>query len=484
MLNIDDQTQAKQIAWEAGSLRYKLQPKQRKVYDAIRGCSPDEIFTVLCSRGFGKTFITSLISAEVARRYDNVNILIISSTLKSLRRVIRPTYDLIFDDCPQEFQPQENRQDNIFEFPNGTKIHLIPAENNHIQKVRGIHNVALVLIDEAGFFGDEDDSFPLDHVIEDIILPTFLRTHQKARIIMTSTVPEVPNHPFQQYYQRAERNGASAKFTIYESDIPEERILEIKSKYRNENSWKREMLCEWAFDESRLLFPEMKQEFIVPIKADEFFVYYHKYFSVDIGGVDKTVGLFYYYDFKRAKACFVDELVYEGREWTTDQLAEKTRSYEDRLWGGSDKVYVRVGDNPSSVFFSDLTRKYNLAIRQTGKDSLAAMVSEARIWLQSGRVEIDPRCKLFIQTLKEGVWNKSKDEFARSTSLGHMDAAAAFIYAIRNIDTSTNPIPRTHNFDPHNQYWGEATNKSENERQLEKVFVRSNPFLQNHDDNS
>ena len=102
---------------------------------------------------------------EEAAPKDDSQILIISATLKKLRTIIKPAFDTLLLDCPEDLRPKYNGQDSYYQFPGGIRAHLVGAEMGHIEDIRGIHKVKLVLIDEAAFFGDEDDSYPLDYVI-------------------------------------------------------------------------------------------------------------------------------------------------------------------------------------------------------------------------------------------------------------------------------------------------------------------------------
>lgn len=473
-LDPQERVEAIKGAWTIGRLRYKLEPQQRKVYDIMSGAVPEEPFVVVCSRGFGKTFIGCTKVLEAARQFSNVNILIISSTLKNLRKIVKPAFDTLLEDCPEEFKPKWNAQDSSYEFPNGVFVHLVAAEKGHIEKIRGLHRVVYVLIDEAAFFGDEEDSFPLDHVIENIINPMFLRTQSKARIVMTSTPPEVPNHPFKEYFLRSKLANSCATFTIYESDIPLEKIEEDRRRCKNEIAWRRERLCEWIIDEDRMIIPEWKEDFVKAYEKDAYFPYWDKYFSCDIGTVDKTVGLFAFYDLKNARIHVVDEVSFEGRAWTTQDLANQIWMKEEEHWGQNPKVYRRVGDNNNQILLSDLTTLHRLPIIPTSKDTLQAMVNEARMWVRAGRVTVDPKAKLLIETLKNGIWNKSKDEFGQSKNLGHMDAIAALIYLIRNIDTQHNPVPATFGFDPSNQYWDQKPSET---KVIADALIKDNPFL-------
>jgi hypothetical protein len=59
---------------------------------------------------------------------------------------------------------------------------------------------------------------------------------------------------------------------------------------------------------------------------------------------------------------------------------------------------------------------------------------------RQGKIEVDPKCKLLIATLKSGQFNKQRNDFARTEALGHCDAIATLMYAARCFDRS-NPYP-------------------------------------------
>lgn len=481
MLTAEAKEEAIQQAWEIGRLRYKLQPKQREAYDTVWRANPEEPFCFICHRGFGKTFIESVICMETSRQAEeSESILIISSTLKKLRTVVKPAFLEVMRDCPDDLRPSYNTQDSFWEFPTGVRAHLVAAERGRIEDIRGIHKVRSVLIDEAAFFGDEEDSYPLDHVINAILIPMFIRTKSTPRIIISTTPPETPNHPIKAIFQQSSLSGCVAVFNIYNSDIPQTKIEEMHRRMLampgGELAWQREMECKWVIDSSRLIIPEWDSKYEANIPRDDFFPLYDKYFALDIGSVDKTVGLLYWYDFSKAQLNFEDEIVYEGRNWTTDNLAGELKAKEAGYWGPQGKVYRRVADSDNQILLADLTHLHKLPIMPTTKNSLNAMVNQARMWVKNGRVRVNPRCKLLIQTLRDGIWNKSKDEFGRTTALGHMDALAAFIYGIRNIDEAHNPIPVTYGFQPENQIYPTPP-KKQTTQALETALLTSNPFL-------
>lgn len=323
------------------------------------------------------------------------------------------------------------------------RTYLLAAQGGHIENARGIHNVTDVLIDEAGFFGDEEDSYPLDHVIQNILLPMFIRTKSKPRIIIMTTPPEIPNHPVKAYYERALKMGCAMVRDIYHSDIPEHKIAEMKRRMTampdGEIAWQREMECKWIVDQNRLIIPEWKPKYVQTVPHDQFFGFYHKYNALDTGVRDFTVNLYAYYDFRAATLVVEDETLLKNEEVRTDILAACIKQKEREI--GFEKVYRRIGDNNNLIVLQDLSGIHGLSFVPTTKDELFAMVNEVRMWINSGRLLVNPACSHLIGCLENGIWDKQKKEFSRSAVYGHFDGLAALCYLIRNIDCVTNPIP-------------------------------------------
>lgn len=435
--------------WQIGQLRYKLEPKQREAYDHIKRSPAEEIFFLLCHRGFGKTFLGSILGLETTRGQSEGSILIISGTLKKLRTIVKPTFEQILRDCPPEYRPTYHAQDSMYEFPSKVRVHLCAAEKGHIEDLRGIHKVVLVLIDEAAFFGDEDDSYPLDAVIENILNPMFIRTKSTPRIIIMTTPPDVPNHPCKPYFERASLAGCVATFDIEHSDIPPEKIAELKRRNKDPIAWEREMMCKWVIDTNRLVVPEWdSKKYVQEVKRDEYFNFYHKYEFLDTGVRDYTINGFAYYDFRNARIVVEDEILLIGDQVRTDILADLTKAKEKDL--GYTKMYRRIGDNNNLIILNDLSGpKHNLPFMPTTKSVLSSnasdedfgMVNELRLWVNSGRLIVHPRCSYIIGCLENGIWDKNKKSFARSSTYGHFDGLAALCYLVRHVDQATNPIP-------------------------------------------
>jgi hypothetical protein len=70
------------------------------------------------------------------------------------------------------------------------------------------------------------------------------------------------------------------------------------------------------------------------------------------------------------------------------------------------------------------------------------MINLVREWVKDGRIIIDKSCTELLGCLRNAIWDKNKKELSRSKVFGHFDALMALVYLVRNLDTTTNPIPK------------------------------------------
>jgi hypothetical protein len=161
--------------------------------------------------------------------------------------------------------------------------------------------------------------------------------------------------------------------------------------------------------------------------------------TMDWGGVrDKTVALLHYYDWTRDKLCFWDERVFEPNTETSTVVPtcrgmEETLPYET-------KITARHADVPGQLVV-DLKVDHDWEIATPPKDEWRVAINNFALLFTQNKVEIDPRCKNFIQACRSGRFNKTRTDFERTKALGHCDAIAAGMYANR-VQDRTNPFPR------------------------------------------
>lgn len=420
------------VLWLRNNLSYKFHAGQRVIDEAFKKVVA-KLFVANCARRFGKTYWVACICIMVARSIPNGRIKIASAFLKDVEEFIIPTFDLVMDDMPDELRPVWNATKKKYRFANGAEIQLIGLDKNP-NAGRGNY-CDLYVFEEAGFIKN------LSYLYSSVVVPMTMY-RKDARVLMISTPPKSPDHDFKDFCLKAKQESAYVELDIFKNPmVSSEMAEEYKKECLTETDWLREYLCQFATDQTAAIIPEMLTYNHKRGTIDENnYQYYHKYVSMDLGVRDLNVTLFAYYDFLRAKLVIEREHVMNGPEMTTPKLHGAVSDIEKELWQG--KIpYKRVADNNNPLLLLDLGSIHGMYFHSTSKDSLHAMINNLRVWFAQGRIEIDESCKYLIDSLKYGIWNDTRTEFARSKTLGHYDAIAALMYLVRNIDEHTNPIP-------------------------------------------
>lgn len=417
-------------------------------------------YVIHSSRRLGKTYLLCVLSVMFAWQKSNSQIRYASVTQKSVRKMIHPIMKELFSGLPDRYRGKWNSQEGAYVFTNGSMIHVAGVNNGHADDLRGTA-ADLCIVDEASFVDE------LSYLVESVLVPQLITT--KGKLIMASSSPLTPAHQFAEYIHEAKLGGYYQSFSItdggYSDAVVEEFLKEAGG--RNSTTARREYFNELIVDDSMSIIPEWKDEYIQELNRDEYFQYYHKYASMDLGVRDKTALLFAYYDFKKAQLIIEDEWTVSGADTTTRNVSNNIKKIESDL--KYEKLYRRIADNNNIQTLQDMSSEFDLWFAATTKESLAAMINEVRLWVDSGRIIVNPKCEQLIGCLKYGVYQDGKrKEFGRSPSFGHYDALASLIYLVRNIDQATNPIPVTHGIkDWQSVYIPEQPNKA---RQINKVF--------------
>lgn len=428
---------AQQEAWHRGNLNWKLHKAQKSI-EATFNTSKNQLFVGNCSRQLGKSFWAVCKAVSTAIKIPNAQIRYGAAFQTDLVDFIIPAFDKVLRDCPSTIKGKYKSKGSCYEFPNGSKIKLVGLDKNP-NGLRG-NTLDLIILDECGFVSN------LDYIYKSILIPA--TTHRpNAKIVLISTPPSTPAHAFLDYVQKAELEGGYAMFTVYDNPLINEATIQRLMKESGgelSTTWRREYLCEFVTDTDSAIIPEWDDKYVQDIPKDEFNSYYHKYVGMDLGVKDFTAAIFGYYDFKKATLIIEDELVLNGPTLNTEILKSAILDKEKNLWA-EQQPYRRISDNNNLMLIQDLSSLHNLHFIPTNKESLEAMINEVRLMVQSGRIIINPRCKLTAGSVKYGVWDKKRTGFARSTTYGHFDCLAALIYLVRNLDQHTNPIPNNYN---------------------------------------
>lgn len=440
--------EARKKLWKQGILEWKLDSTQKEIYEFIKN-SKKKTVTINAARRLGKTYMLTVYAAEICLQKPKQIVKFIQPEQKMIRMNIKPIMDKLFDDAPKNLRPQFKTMDNVYIFPNGSEIQLSGTDNGNEEKMRG-GDAHICIIDEAAFVKSK-----LEYIVQSILMPT--TTITGGKIILSSTSPKEPDHPFKQYMEKGIVQGTFLKKTIYDAvndpsnkRITKEIVQEIINEYGNANddSFRREYLCEIVSDGDNSVVPEFTEEVQEDIITEwNRPIFCDRYVSMDIGFKDLTVVLFAYYDYDNGVIVVEDELIMSGKEMTTANLAMNIHSKEKKLWTDLFtqefiKPYLRVSDN-NLIVINDLAREYELYFKATEKTNKEAEIANMRDLIASRQIIIYPRCKTLISHLRNATWSgtSGKRTFARSPDHGHYDAVDALLYLSRNVQFSKNPYP-------------------------------------------
>lgn len=441
----------------------KLKPIQRKMLKAFFKTSGRK-YVIHCSRRLGKTFLLCVMAICFAIDKPNAEIRYATVTQKAARKMVHPILKTIMRWLPANFRGTWNTFEGAYIFRNGSMIHLCGVNAQHEDDLRGT-SADLCIVDEAAFVDQ------LCYLVDSVLMPQTIDTGGK--LIMASSSPRSPAHEFASYIAGAKLNGYYASYDIYEGGYSSEIVEEFCREAGGPQSttWRREYLNELIVDEEMSIVQEWRKDYISPVVRDEYYEFYHKYESADWGVRDNTAILFGHYDFKQARLKIEREFILSGPQTTTKNISNEIDAIEtDLKWKD---VYRRIGDSNEIILMQDLGTTYSKHFLPTTKDSLAAMVNELRLWVQSGRIQIDPVCKNLIGCLEFGVFQDEKrNNFGRSKDFGHYDALASLMYMVRNIDQHTNPIPIDYGIDKRNAWVPDKEKDTETIAAFKRIFKK------------
>lgn len=425
--------------WYRGNLSWKLWPQQRPIYETVK-LLPHSVLEVvfLCARQFGKSVLGIILALEDCLTNPDVVVMIIAPTIKQARDIVRPRMKLVSRDAPLGLI-QPRKSDDTWYFANGSELKLGGFDTNSMaQRGKTIHKI---YFEETA---DSDGDDYLDFLRSDLGPALTHSTH--AQIIHLTTLPKIPGHPFAtDTVPAAEIGGALFTYTIRHN------LMLTPAKYaqcvklcggEHTTAFRREYLCEQVRDDSIILAPEFEEaKHVRALLAPEFCNYW---VAGDIGGIrDMSVLHLMGYDFRRAKVLVLDERAF-GPETGTGVIVGAGKDME-----GTRKVSRHV-DVPGQLQV-DLMVQHKYPCLLPRKDDLEATVNQVRVALQTGEVEIDPKCKLLIATLRSGTFNKKRIDLARTSALGHMDAFMSLAYGLRHANKA-NPYPALLGASPHTHY--------------------------------
>lgn len=409
------------VLWQRGVLSYKLRPVQKLIYRTwLSSKKTTKKLVCVASRRLGKSTLGFTICIEEAIKHPGSNVLFITPVNKNVDRYVLEIAGKVFADCPNGLRPEWLPQKSIYLFPNGSQIFCVGSSNQSYENLRGTR-VNLAVIDEAQRMED------LEIIIDEIVIPSMLDSN--GFLLIFGTVPRQPNHPFvRRYIRDAKLTNSFVVFDIYTAGYAPE-LIESFRKEVSKEAFEREFECKFNADRRFNVTPNFSVEKHVRVMPkQDYFPHLLSYTGMDIGGaLDQTHVIFAYYDSVIKKLVVKMEKVWAAQESRVDRIAEAVKKCEREM---SRKI-LRVSDTNNFILTKELQDRHRLVFSpvKKGPGSLEAQLELLNIWIEADRIVVDPSCKILIQEMRFGSWNKTRTDLDRNEG-SHCDGLVALAYLL------------------------------------------------------
>lgn len=266
------------LLWESGILVHTMTPLGRIMrQEFIDSTGRDIIHVFNTSRKNTKTTTAMTILVEKCIKVPGTQCAFIAPTENNVEKYVTQVTNHIFNDCPVDLLPQINKTE--IKFSNNSVIMCAGLGNG--SGSRSYNNLRpftfdLAVVDESAF----TDS--LETIVDDVLIPTVMP--RNGRIMLLSTPPEEPDHPFLEYCEVAKQKGCYSEHTIRESHYSLEIQEQFIEKMGGINSPKaqREYFCKTVIDRDVVCVPEFNEQLHVGILEEtEDMAYYQAIMSLD-----------------------------------------------------------------------------------------------------------------------------------------------------------------------------------------------------------
>ena len=407
-------------SWKSGILEWKLDSLQAGISQKILDSGSKKVL-VLSSRQIGKSFWSCVYALEYLIKNPNTIARIVAPTLDQCHDIVQDNLVKIIEDAPDGFitRFKSELRWNLF---NGSSLRLGGLKRAHVDSNRG-GNCSLVIYEEPGFVDSDDFNYGVDSVLG----PQLLRS--SGAEIFVSTPSEDPNHPLHTRIKpECEDLGSFFSYSVYDSpSITPNMVEEAIRRCGGEDteSFQREYLAKIIRPSSLMVIPfDFKMHTVqsptIPPRS-KWFV------TIDWGGVrDFTVGLLHTYDFLYDKDIIIDEVVF-GPNTPTETIVQELKTFHKKYNIQIENVCADV----SGQLQVDLDTTHNFPISLPLKSDWLAGVNYMVSKFSQNKVLIDKKCKFLIRTCNTAMFNKTRTDFERNKDIGHCDAVAALMYAMR-----------------------------------------------------
>lgn len=420
-----------------------LKPVQRGMMTAmVKAWAAFAVVVLLCSRRLGKSHLICAYLDYVARHLQGATLVYAAATEAGLRNFAGPIMDEVVR-ARGGTKPVWKASESMYVYPeSGARIILVGCdEQRKVDRHRGL-DADVVAVDEAAIIKN------LSYCVNSVFLPMLIKN--RGRMIVASSGAFTAEDDFAQMCTQADSEGRLIKRTIWDAThLSREAIEDYARQVGGEDTatWKREMLCDFAIEETMAVIPEWEKakddvvgDVELPPKWGD------RYTVIDGGHVDMCVAMHGYVWWEKGMYVVTDETVNQGAtaKHIAQSVQDDIRVISKRVGTPHSQKHRIYGDFPAQTI-ADL-REEGLDISMVAKDDRNASVASLRRAVGYRTLLIHPRCQVIRAHLGGATWAPNGKDFRRVrdpvTGRGHhYDGLDAVRYFVDVADMRHDPYP-------------------------------------------
>ncbi len=463
--------------WSRGDLSWQLDELQLSMFNTI--CSnylSSKKICILSSRQIGKSYFSLIFAIHFLLKNPGKIARVIAPTRYACEEIVQDNLAKILLTAPEGFI-KKSAAHNCYDIYNRSSLRLGAGERQYADKNRG-GNASLIIYEECGFLSADE----LSYLMRSVINAQLLRS--KGHEIFVSSPSTDPEHILHtEILPEAEAAGTAFCYNVFESpSISDESIAEAIKRSGCKIGSNSQSDLIYFVDRVREIDHKNQVEFEKLAESEGHFIsedFYREYMAyivraaslvciprfvekhivmeymppllpwqitIDWGGVrDLTVALLHLYDTQSDLDIVYDEKMWDANT-PTSRIVQDLRDWEDDY-----HIQHRRADVPGQTRV-DLMNEHNYEVSSPEKSDWLAGVTGMASRIAQEKVRIHPRCAFLIRSIKGGIFNKQKTDFERTRELGHCDALAALMYALRGSNVYGLNLPKINSHSMANQY--------------------------------
>lgn len=423
------------------------------------------------ARQRGKTFTVLTWALQRLGTRPRTTATYLAQTGSNAEAIARDFWRRVGDDLPPEWAAR--MVDNRLELANGSELVWFGTDNEQFRRRRG-RNADVVLLDEAGFYGDL-------LAVEQVFTPQ-LQTTGGVGVYLSSPAL-VPTHDFSKRCDALAAAGRYVADTFWSNPrIDHEAVIRsecerlglTREQLLTSTAFRREYLAQRVAEETAVALPAWTGEAIARLVGEwERPAIFDAYEALDPGRTgDPHAGLFAFSDPSTKTVTIEDEVelrsaVTHIAAWAADLKARESRLWGVTRWDGTllgaadwqrtlgelpeylarsvsqtapRQPYLRVGDN-DGLLLVELAASHGLAVFPTPKHDKHMAVDFVNQCIREGRLRVHRRCVRLLEQMSGTLWNRTRTGWER-TDKDHGDLLDCLVYLLRNVVWTRDPRPR------------------------------------------